>query len=104
LAIVSFLFGVREGKWPDADGKRSPVFWRRYHKALAGVMVLGMLWILVSSIPHHRFGPDWDVLLGEVTCVFAFGFSWLLKGWEWDTLFGRPIESRRKPMQEVPGG
>jgi len=100
LAIVSWLFGVREGKWPSAPGKRSPAFWRRYHKGLAVVMVGGMAWILVSSSPHHRFGPSWDVLIGEVTCVLAFGASWLLKGWEWDTLFGRPVEARRKSTWE----
>jgi len=98
LAIVSYLFGVREGKWPATPGKLSPVFWRLYHKILAGVMVVGLLWIIVSSTPHHRFGPYWDVLIGEVTCVFAFGLSWLLKGWEWDTLFGRPVEARRRPQ------
>jgi hypothetical protein len=95
LAVVSYLFGVREGKWDEENGKRSPTFWRRFHKTMAWIMVGGIVWILVSSIPHHRFGPSWDILIGEVTCVYAFGFSWLLKGWEWDTLTGRPIEARR---------
>ena len=79
------------------NGKRSPTFWRRYHKTMAGFMVSGIVWILVSSIPHHRFGWSFDVLIGEVTCVYAFGFSWLLKGSELDTLRGRPIAARRAP-------
>jgi hypothetical protein len=95
LAVVSWLFGVREGKWQPVDGKRSPKFWRRFHKTMSLFMVGGIVWIVVSSFPHHRFGPSWDVLIGEVTCVLAFGFSWLLKGWERDTLFGQPILSRR---------
>lgn len=96
LAIVSYLFGVREGKWPSkAPGKhRSPKFWRRFHKTASWFMVWGMLFILVSSVPHHRFGPSWDVLVGEVTCAWAFGVSWLFKGWEWDTLRGRTVAQR----------
>lgn len=96
LAIASYLFGIREGKWPSkAPGKhRSPKFWRRFHKTASWFMVWGMLFILVSSVPHHRFGPDWDVLVGEVTCAWAFGASWLMKGWEWDTLRKRTVPDR----------
>jgi hypothetical protein len=95
LAVVSYLFGVREGKWPSkVRKKRSPKFWRRFHKTAALVMVWGILFILTTSVPHHRFGPSWDVLIGEVTCAWAFGWSWLLKGWEWDTLRGRTARER----------
>jgi hypothetical protein len=96
LAIVSFLFGRREGRYPRVNGKRSPKFWQWFHWICTGFMVAGIAWILISSVPHHRFGPRWDVFLGEVTCAWAFGFSWLLKGWEFDTLFHRPVSGRRR--------
>ncbi len=106
LAIVSYLFGVREGKWPSkAPGKhRSPRFWRRFHKTASLFMVWGILFILLTSVPHHRFGPDWDVLIGEVTCAWAFGASWLSKGWEWDTLRGRTVSQRLRPDDSTENG
>lgn len=96
LALVSFLFGLREGRLKPVPGKRSPVFWRWFHWTCTFFMVLGLAFIFVSSVPHHRFGPRWDVFLGETTCAWAFGLSWLLKGWELDTLFGRPVPGRRR--------
>lgn len=95
LAIVSFLFGLREGRYERVDGKLPPMFWRWFHWTCTFFMVAGIVWILVSSVPHHRFGPRWDVFLGEVTCAWAFGLSWLFKGWEYDTLFHRPVPGRR---------
>jgi hypothetical protein len=97
LATVSFLYGLREGRWRPVPGKKlTPRFWRVFHWICTGGMVVGFLWILVSSFPHHNFGPRVDVLIGEVMCTWSFGPSWLAKGFERDTLFGTPIAERRR--------
>jgi hypothetical protein len=67
-----------------------------YHWVFTGLMVAGFLWIVISSVPTHRFGPRYDILIGEVICAWSFGPSWLAKGWERDTLFGRTIPARRR--------
>jgi hypothetical protein len=96
LATVSFLYGLREGRWKPTPGKRSPLFWRCYHWIFTVLMVGGFLMIIITSVPSHRFGPRYDVLIGEVICAWSFGPSWLAKGWEHDTLFGRTIPARRR--------
>lgn len=93
LGIVTFLFGLREGKLPAVPHKRSPAFWRGFHYTCAVLMGLGAAWILITSLTHS--GPRWSTLLGEWVCTWAWAFSWLLKGAEWDTLFGRPVPGRR---------
>jgi hypothetical protein len=37
-----------------------------------------------------HWGPSDTLLLGETLSLVAFGASWLLKGFELDTLLGRP--------------
>jgi hypothetical protein len=88
LAVMSFFFGVREGKRPLREGmRRSPRFWRRYHWACAGAMVLALVWIGVTALVG---GPSRSLLIGEWVSAWAFGASWLMKGAELDMLFGRP--------------
>jgi multisubunit Na+/H+ antiporter MnhB subunit len=93
LAVVAVLFGVREGKLPPVPQKLPPRFWRSFHYTCAVVMGLGAAWILVTSLAHS--GPRWSTLLGEWVCTWAWALSWLAKGAEWDTLFGRPVPGRR---------
>ena len=76
--------------------QEAPRFWRWFHWTFTGGMVVGFLWILISSFPHHNFGPRVDVLIGEVMCAWSFGPSWLAKGFERDTLSGMPIAERRR--------
>jgi hypothetical protein len=93
LGVVAVLFGVREGKLPPVPQKLPPPFWRAFHFACAFVMGLGALWILITSLTSS--GPRWSTLLGEWVCTYAWALSWLLKGAEWDTLFGTPVAGRR---------
>ena len=93
LAVVAVLFGIREGKLPPVPHKLPPRFWRTFHYTCAVVMGLGAAWILITSLTHS--GPRWSTLLGEWVCTWAWALSWLLKGAEWDTLFGTPVPGRR---------
>ncbi len=93
LAALAVLFGYREGRLPRVPQKLPPRFWRTFHYTCAFVMGLGAAWILVTSLTHD--GPRWSTLLGEWVCTWAWALSWLLKGAEWDTLFGTPVPGRR---------
>jgi hypothetical protein len=93
LAVVTVLFGYREGKLPAVPKKLPPRFWRAFHWTCAFAMGLGAAWILITSVTSS--GPRWSTLLGEWICTWAWALSWLLKGAEWDTLFGRPVPGRR---------
>jgi CDP-diglyceride synthetase len=86
LCVLSFFFGVREGKRPPRPGKRPPKFWRTYHWVCAGVMAVALLFMGVTELLDA--GPHNALLFGETASLFAFGASWLLKGLELDTLRG----------------
>ena len=86
LAVISFFFGVREGSRAPREGRRSPTFWRWYHWSWAGTIVVALLWIAVTQIVGS---PDKALLIGEAVAVWAFGASWLMKGFELDTLRGK---------------
>jgi ATP-binding cassette, subfamily B, bacterial len=89
LAVISYFFGKREGmRPPQEDKRRSRRFWRLYHWACAGAIVLALLWIAVTEL--SGWGPRNSLLYGEGLAVVAFGASWLLKGLELDMLRGRP--------------
>jgi hypothetical protein len=84
LAVMSWLFGVREGKRTQqracGTAKMTAKFWRRMHKICAALIVLAIAFIVSSKL----FGwfEDYSFLVGEITAVLAFGVSWLTKGWE----------------------
>lgn len=86
LALLSYYFGVREGARPQRPNTRSPTFWRWYHWSCTFAMVLAVMWIIVTLSVGW---PDRALLIGEWAAVWAFGASWLAKGAELDTLFGR---------------
>ena len=87
LAVITFFFGVREGKRPRRPGKRSPAFWRWFHWTCTGVMSLALLWIVITLSVGW---PSRALLIGECVSAWAFGASWLGKGAELDLLFGKP--------------
>jgi hypothetical protein len=88
LAVVSFFFGVREGKRPRRQGTHfSPTFWRWFHWVCTMLMALAIVWIVVTLSVGW---PPRALLIGEWASAWAFGASWLAKGAELDMLFGRP--------------
>jgi multisubunit Na+/H+ antiporter MnhB subunit len=60
LAVVTVLFGVREGKLPPVPQKLPPGFWRGFHFTCAFLMGIGAAWILITSLTHS--GPRWSTL------------------------------------------
>ena len=84
LAVISFLYGVREGRRPAQQGKRSPRFWRWYHWGCAILIVAALVGIGVDMLTE--WGPSESLLIGEWVAVWAFGASWLMKGLELDYL------------------
>jgi hypothetical protein len=88
LAVMSFLFGLREGRRVRRQGQHFPPrFWRWFHWACAIAMGLALIWIVVTG----RVGsPQRSLLIGEWVSAWAFGASFLAKGAEWDMLLGKP--------------
>jgi hypothetical protein len=87
LIVLSFVFGLREGRRPPRQGNRSPTLWRWFHWACTFFMALAIVWIIVTLAVGW---PDRALLWGEWASAWAFGLSWLAKGAELDMLFGKP--------------
>jgi hypothetical protein len=75
LAVISYLFS-RPG---PQTGRRSPAFWHRFHLACCGVIVAALAFALLHLLLHW---PGYGLLIAEVVAVWAFGLSWLMKGFE----------------------
>jgi hypothetical protein len=84
LAVISFLYGVREGRRPAQQGKRPPKFWRWYHWGCALFILAALAGVGVDMATE--VGPNQSVLIGEWVAIWAFGASWLMKGLELDYL------------------
>jgi Protein of unknown function (DUF998) len=89
LALLSFFFGLREGRRKQRKGKLPPKFWRILHWVCASLIVAALLWMGSYELFAH-WGPRQTLLYGEALSLGAFGASWLLKGLEIDTLLGDP--------------
>jgi hypothetical protein len=88
LAWIIWEFGRREGDRDKRVGmKRTPRFWRWFHRGCAMAMGLALLWVVVGSAAHVTSRAT---LIGEWVCAVAFGVSWFWKGFEMDTLRGHP--------------
>lgn len=91
LALMSFLFGTREGRRDPRQGMRfSPRFWKWFHWTCAIAMGLALIWIAVTLSVGW---PPRSLLIGEWVSAWAFGASFLAKGAEWDMLLGTPRPS-----------
>jgi hypothetical protein len=100
LAIISFVFGVREGKrtsWRNGRRTRmSPGFWRGLHWVCSALILLAVAFMVVTT--RQRWFTHYNLLVGEVVAIMAFGLSWLTKGLELDVLLasepatGSPVE------------
>ncbi len=82
LAAISYLYS----RSALPEGGLSRLFWQRYHLACAGVMlaalILAVLWGLTD-------GPEDGLLIVEAVAVWAFGASWLMKGFDLNLLVQR---------------
>jgi hypothetical protein len=38
--------------------------------------------LILGSVGVQRVGPFSGLLIVELVCTYAFGISWLVKGWE----------------------
>ena len=89
LAVVTFFFGLREGRRPRRPRTRPPEFWKWFHWSCTIVMGLALLWIVVT---HFADWPSQSLLIGEWVSAWAFGVSWFAKGAEWDMIRNRPAK------------
>ena len=87
LALMSALFGVKEGARPPADGHRPPSFWRWFHIGCATVIGLALVYALIAQ-EWHVLDVRESLLIGEGVAVFTFGLSWMCKGAERGMLGG----------------
>ncbi|MEX0782784.1 MAG: hypothetical protein WD557_09045 [Dehalococcoidia bacterium] len=103
LAIVSWFFGAREGErkgrpqmlseslpHPGPDKRK----WFHYWCALA---VTGAVVYLFVTRFIVDFSEDYDLLVGEIVALTAFGLSWIYKGLELDLLFGPRAMAQAQP-------
>lgn len=88
LAVISYFFAVREGRrLRERDGSKarfSPHFWRRFHLSATGLIVLSIVFIVVTKA--SGFLDEHSLLIGETVAAWAFGASWLAKGFELQVL------------------
>jgi hypothetical protein len=105
LAIITFFFGVQEGRRsPQRVGGRpmlSPTFWRWFHWTCAAAILLAVAFIVVTT-RAHKF-TDYALLVGESVAIVSFGLSWLTKGLELEVLLG-PRAARRRWAREAEAG
>jgi hypothetical protein len=80
LLVPIVLFFARD------EGRREHRNWQGFHTVAAAFIVFGAALAAFAGITG---GPDKGVLFGEWIAIWAFGASWLVKGAEWETLFGR---------------
>jgi hypothetical protein len=79
LLIPIVLFFARD------EGRRQHRNWQGFHAVSAAVILFGAALAAFAGITG---GPDKGVLFGEWIAIWAFAASWLVKGAEWQTLFG----------------
>jgi hypothetical protein len=83
LLFLAWYFGHGEGQIGNSRAK-----WLHY--ACAGV-ILGMLGlIVVGHFATFRIGPFDPLYVAELLTIFAFGLSWIVKGWDILTLLRHP--------------
>lgn len=101
LAIISFFFGLQEGRrGPQRVGRRSmlpPSFWRWFHWVNA-LVILAAVGFMVLARTQHMLSA-YSLLIGQIVAIVAFGLSWLAKGLELDVLLG-PRSARRRWRRE----
>jgi hypothetical protein len=95
LAVMSYLFGLREGERPPQPGKRPPGFWRWFHWSCAIAIVAAVVFVALTKLLD--WFDSYSLLIGETVAVLAFGVSWLMKGLELDILRAPTEPGRSEP-------
>ena len=75
LIVISYFFARLGPK----TGRRSPSFWRRFHLTCCGVIAAAVAFAAAQLVVNW---PAYGLLVAETTAVWAFGASWLMKGFE----------------------
>jgi hypothetical protein len=105
LAIISFFFGVQEGRRPQqrATGRAMlpPRFWRWFHWVCALLVLGGVAFVFLAKREHMT--ADHELLIAEIVAIVAFGLSWFFKGLELNILLGVG-RARRQYAEEVANG
>jgi hypothetical protein len=76
LAAIAFLFAYRE-KCYENNAVMAAI-----QKLCGWVIIVAVLGVIVGGIFKVRLGELTPLYLGEVVSVWAFGVSWLLKGYD----------------------
>jgi len=101
LAIISFFFGVQEGRRPQqrpaGRAMLPPGFWRWFHWVCALAVLGGVAFVFLFKRQHMT---GHELLIAEIVAIEAFGLSWFFKGLELNILFGLG-RARRQYAQEV---
>lgn len=90
LAVISFLFGYREGRKKGSDRSRR-LWWRTLHWTCAAVILAAVAYIALTKGLGWRDGHS--ILYGEAVATLAFGVSWLTKGADWKILLPKAAPS-----------
>lgn len=100
LAVISFLFGIREGRRLSSARVRRH-FWRWFHWSCAFAILAAVGYIFLTK--GLRTFDAHSTFYGETVAVFAFGASWLTKGLELEWLLNRhPRPAREVLAEEAP--
>jgi hypothetical protein len=90
LAIISFFFGVQEGRRPQqrptGRAMLPPRFWRWFHWICALLVLGGVASVFLTKRQHMTGGHV--LLIAETIAIVAFGLSWFFKGLELNVLLG----------------
>lgn len=74
LAGICFNFGYREVKYNARSGRAT------FHRFCGSAILAAILLIIVGIFVDFTIFGLTTLYVGEVTCVWAFGASWLIKG------------------------
>jgi hypothetical protein len=102
LAIISFFFGVQEGRRTPGQARMSPAFWRWFHW-FCTVLILGAVLFVIESKRQHTSTTSHQVLIGETVALVAFGLSWFFKGLELNVLLGTGKAERQNAERVAVG-
>jgi hypothetical protein len=86
LAAICFVFAARDESYGGRPG---------LHRACGVAILAAVGWVLLGSVADLSIGWLTSLYVGEVVSVWAFGVSWLVKGF--DLLHVTRASARRTP-------